>query len=132
MKRKSKRTARRPERIEISFLEALRKRCPGDEQILEALGDLYTKTGRYADGLAMDLELVQKRPQEDRVWYNLACSHALVGNLDAALNALDRSISIGYDDLDHLTRDADLDPIRDDARFKAMVARIKSKCSCPF
>jgi predicted Zn-dependent protease len=132
MKTRSKRTARREERIEIGFLEALRKRCPSDDQILEALGDLYTKTGRYEDGLAVDLELVQQRPQEDRVWYNLACSYALVGKPTEALNALGRSVSMGYDDLDHLSKDPDLDSIRQDPRFKELIVRIKQNCSCPF
>ncbi|HBA85489.1 MAG TPA: hypothetical protein DCZ95_15490 [Verrucomicrobia bacterium] len=131
MKTRTKRTARRPERIEIAFLEALRKRCPDDDQILEALGDLYTRTGRYEDGLKVDLALVQQRPREDRVWYNLACSYALVGKTAEALNALERSVSMGYDDFDHISKDSDLDAIRRDPRFTDLMSRIQKNCDCP-
>ena len=132
MKRTSKRTARRPEKVEMAFLEAVRKRCPGDEQVLEALGDLYTRTGRFEEGLLVDLDLVQRRPQDARVWYNLACSFSLTGKIDEAFNALGRSFSMGYDDFEHLSADPDLEPLRRDPRYQELMARFKRDCECPF
>jgi hypothetical protein len=41
----------RPQRLEMQFLEGVRRRVPGHEPVLQALGHLYTRVGRYEDGL---------------------------------------------------------------------------------
>ena len=109
---------------EMSFLEALLRRCPQDIEILKALGDLYTKTSRYEAGLAIDLELSRLCPQEAVVWYNLACSYARLASKDQALAALARAIDLGYRDHGWMRKDADLDSIRQDQRFRKILLRM--------
>lgn len=110
-------------RIEIGFLESLRNRCPRNRLILEALGELYTKIGRYDEGLQVDLELTRLTPREALAWYNLGCSYALVGRKDDAFEALSRAVDLGYGDAGWMSRDHDLDSLRDDPRFKRLVTR---------
>ena len=124
MPTKRKRLPRREERVEISFLEAVRRRFPKDEKVLEALGDLYTRTGRFQEGLDADLELVRQRPQECMVWYNLACSYSLTGRSDESFQALHRAIELGYRDFQWMLRDKDLEQIRGDQRFSALLKKI--------
>ncbi|NLB59844.1 MAG: hypothetical protein GX806_02010 [Lentisphaerae bacterium] len=111
---------------EMSFLEALLRRCPQDIEILKALGDLYTKTSRYEAGLAIDLELSRLCPQEAVVWYNLACSYARLASKDQALAALARAIDLGYRDHGWMRKDADLASLRADRRFMALLQRLIS------
>ena len=111
---------------EMSFLEALLRRCPQDIEILKALGDLYTKTSRYEAGLAIDLELSRLCPQEAVVWYNLACSYARLASKAQALAALARAIDLGYRDHGWLRKDADLASLRADRRFMALLHRLIS------
>jgi predicted Zn-dependent protease len=113
----------RNERVELSFLEGVRRRCPGNRLILEALGELYTKVGRYDDGLKIDIELTRLCPRESMAWYNLACSYALVGRKDDAFDALSRAVELGYADPAWMCRDHDLESLRDDPRFKTLVKR---------
>jgi tetratricopeptide (TPR) repeat protein len=113
-------------RVEIQFLEALRRRCPSHEPIIEALGHMYTRVGRFEEGLAMDLELARLKPCEPENWYNVACSHALLGQKDKAIASLERAISLGYSDLDWMARDEDLRLIRDDPRFLRLIRKARA------
>jgi beta-lactamase regulating signal transducer with metallopeptidase domain/tetratricopeptide (TPR) repeat protein len=55
--------------------------------------------------------------------YNAACSFALAGDKVRALDALDRAVETGWDDRGMLASDSDLDAIRDEARFAAIVRK---------
>jgi Flp pilus assembly protein TadD len=118
-----KREANRSERVEIEFLESIRKRCPPNRMILESLGELYTRTGRFEEGLNTDLELTRICPREAVAWYNLACSYALTSRKDDALAALAKAIELGYKDVDWMSGDSDLAFLQDDHRFHALIKR---------
>ena len=111
-------------RKEMAFLEALARRCPQDVDVLKALGDLYTRTGRYEDGLDTDRKLARLCPREPLVWYNLACSYALLSRSDEALVSLERSIALGYRDAHWIRADHDLDSLKKDQRFDALLQRL--------
>jgi tetratricopeptide (TPR) repeat protein len=110
--------------FQIGFFELARARNPDDVEALETLGMAYTQRGLYAQGLEVDRRLAELRPKNPRVHYNLACSYALVGDVDLAIASLERAIELGYDDVEHLERDRDLDPIRHDRRFQELVRKI--------
>ena len=119
----------KPTRLEVEFLEALRRRCPAHEPILEALGHLYTRAGRFQDGLQVDLELTRLRPEDSENWYNLACSHALLGSREDALAALNRAMHCGYDDAEWMEADPDLASLRKDPTFQGILLTLKQKVS---
>jgi len=121
MSRKPAKTTSRAKKVEISFLEGLKGRCPDDPKVLKALAELYTKTGRVEDGLAADLDLVRLCPAESEVWYNLGCSYALTGRKDEALAALSRAIDLGYEDYQWMSADGDLSSLREDPRFVSLL-----------
>jgi Flp pilus assembly protein TadD len=109
---------------ELAFLEGVARRCPQDVEILKALGDAYTRAGRYEDGLGIDLALARLRPGEALVWYNLACSYALLGRKDEALVSLERAIVLGYRDARWISEDHDLDSLKHDQRFVDLLRRL--------
>lgn len=117
----------RPTRVEVEFLEALRRRCPAHEPILEALGHVYTRAGRFQDGLQVDLELTRLRPDDPESWYNLACSHALLGAHPAALQALDRAVACGYADAHWMETDPDLESLSANPDFQGLVQSLRQK-----
>ena len=120
-----KRAANRSERVEIGFLESIRKRCAPNRMILETLGELYTRTGRYEEGLSADLELTRICPSEAIVWYNLGCSYALISRKNDAFAALTKAIELGYKDIEWMSIDNDLESVRDDPRFRALLKRAR-------
>ena len=46
---------------------------------------------------------------------------------ETAFEVLARAVELGYDDPAHLRRDPDLDSIRDDGRFSALLARLEEE-----
>jgi len=113
--------------FEIQFYERVIKRNPNSVDVLMALGDDYTKVGRYREGLAIDLKLAKLRSNDPVVHYNLACSYSLLGQVDEALETLRRAIALGYRDFNHMQRDPDLENLRRDPRYLALLEEIVKK-----
>ena len=113
--------------FEIAFYNGLIEKNPNFVQALAALGDLYTKAGRVKEGLSVDEQLVQLRPEDPIILYNLACSYSLIGDIDKSYRAFKKSIRNGYNDFRYLEQDDDLSNLRKDRRFQQYLARIKNK-----
>ena len=63
---------------------------------------------------------------DDEQAYNAACIYALCGNKQQALTYLERALkSRKYTDFDHIDTDTDLDGLRNDADFKALVKQYR-------
>ena len=110
--------------IEMDFLEKVMGRLPCDVDVLEALGDLYTRVGRYEDGLALDRKMAELEPNDMTIWYNLGCSLALLNQRESALQALKRAIELGYADYEWMNRDNDLQSLREDRDFISLLKGI--------
>jgi tetratricopeptide (TPR) repeat protein len=110
--------------VEMDFLEKVAARLPEDEDVLLALGDIYTRAGRYEDGLRIDRSLVKLMPEESSIWYNLACSLALLNVREEALASLRRAVELGYQDHEWMSCDSDLRNIRDEKAFTALLKTI--------
>jgi len=108
--------------FEIDFFEAVSRRQRDYWEVLAVLGNHYTAEKRYREGLVIDRRLAQLRPEDPVVFYNLACSYSLVGSVSFALEALERSLALGYRDFPHLMKDRDLDAVRSDRRFEGLIA----------
>ncbi len=59
--------------------------------------------------------------------YNAACCHARAGQADAAFGKLDRAIADGFDQVEHVKVDSDLDTLHADPRWQAMLAELDRK-----
>jgi Flp pilus assembly protein TadD len=103
------------------FLEVETRRHPDNLDALAELGQLYTRLGRWENGLEVDRRLARLVPHNPTVHYNLACSLALLGRQDDALEALERSVELGYDDFEFMLGDPDLATLRDETRFLGLV-----------
>jgi Flp pilus assembly protein TadD len=108
------------------FYEASRRHRPDNVEALAELGHVYTRLGRYQEGLGVDRVLVGLVPSNPTAHYNLACSLALCGQTVEALDALDEAVQHGYQDGAHLAADDDLATLRDEPRFRALVERLSA------
>jgi Flp pilus assembly protein TadD len=116
----------RENKQELDFLQAVARRLPEDTGVMRALGDLYTRTGAYADGLRVDERLSRLCAEDPVVWYNLACSLALSDRSDDAFDALSRAVELGYNDYEGMKKDPDLTTLHGDARFESILEWIYS------
>lgn len=58
-------------------------------------------------------------------YYNLACTYALINDKQQALTNLQKAIKAGYRNYANIVRDTDLDNIRGEEAFKAMVQPLR-------
>lgn len=107
--------------FEIDFFGGVLDRYPDYVDVLRVQGNNLTLKGRYPEGMHIDKRLVQLRPGDPLVHYNLACSFALLKRTDLALKTLRRAIELGYRDFRYMREDRDLDTIRHDPRFRQML-----------
>ena len=125
---KNKRLTRKELReldVKISFLEGLIRRDERYVEALQILGDHYTQRGRLEDGLKVDQRLSQLQPQSPIVFYNLACSHSLTGELDQAASALEKALALGYRDFTWLAKDPDLRELRQHPLYRTIESKIQ-------
>ena len=80
-----------------------------------------SKKGFHARAADLDQRLVDLLPDDFLARYNLACSLAQAGRADEAIDALSRAILLGYDDIDHMETDPDLESIRNHPDFLALL-----------
>ena len=110
--------------IEIQFLEGVIERDRRYVEALQLLGDDYTRRGRFEDGLSVDRRLARLCPSDPLVHYNLACSFSLTKEFRKAANALRKAIHYGYRDFDHLRKDSDLEPLRQNELYAGIEEEI--------
>lgn len=104
--------------FEQQFFEKILQERPKYIHALMALAEIYTARKLYHKGLELDKRLAELCPEDGVVFYNLACSYALVGEPDQAFAALEKSVELGYNDWKHMLSDADLKSLHRDPRFK--------------
>jgi hypothetical protein len=57
--------------------------------------------------------------------YNHACVHALWNEKDVAFRSLREAMDAGFDNLEQLESDSDMDNLREDKRFEAILAELR-------
>lgn len=99
--------------------------------LLFSLGIVLNRVGRRQDaaGAYLDfLKILEQRPGRasdsdtlQTTLYNLACLSSLQGDKEQALKWLDKAIRAGFVDRAWIRMDRDLDPIRSEAAFRALI-----------
>lgn len=80
----------------------------------------------YASGswhrlLVVSTELSLLEPRNPDAWYDVACAQARLSEVDAAFDALNRSVAVGEMSSLHASRDTDLELLRGDPRFSQVL-----------
>lgn len=109
--------------LEIRFLETILERDPAHEDALRILGHICTTLGQYDKGLAIDQRLVRLCPSDPVAFYNLACSLSLLERLDESLDALRKSLDLGFEPLSQIESDPDLVNLRKSPLYRELLAR---------
>jgi CubicO group peptidase (beta-lactamase class C family) len=78
---------------------------------------------RYDEALKLLSDVWASGPGDYDTAYNAACAAARLGDIDQAFVWLNRAAVTGQTDLAWMAQDPDLEPVRADARYPALVAR---------
>lgn len=117
--------------FDVEFFASILRRSPDYVDVLRCQGELLSRKGRHVEALEVDRRLAKLLPHDSVVQYNLACSLEQNALREDALAALRRAFERGYDDFEHLELDADLEVLRNDPRYLALVAEFRPPQSPP-
>lgn len=76
--------------------------------------------GHFDPAREMIRKAISYEPENPLHYYNLACIEARAGNPSIALSALQNSVDLGFNDIELVNKDTDLDSIRKDPAFRKM------------
>jgi hypothetical protein len=107
--------------FDIAFYDRILQRRPDYVDVLRCQGELLSRKGLHQLALVVDRRLAELLPEDYVVRYNLACSLAVSGYRHEAIAALRKALEQGYDDFDYMENDNDLDTLRDDPAFRALL-----------
>jgi len=110
--------------FDIDFLERVIARNDRSVEALRALGELASRKGLHQRAVEVDKRLVACLPDDCLARYNLACSLAVAGHADDALECLAAAFRLGYDDVAHMEVDPDLASLRGRPEFRALLDRV--------
>lgn len=107
--------------FEIRFYERIVQEKPDYVDALSLLAQAYTTRKQYQKGLGIDQRLARLCPEDPLVFYNLACSYALLGQKEEALQALEQAAALGYREFAYMAKDADLKSLHQEVRFQKLL-----------
>ena len=98
---------------------------PHDTRALYIGANQFANVGELEKAQDLAERALGQDQDEPVVLYNVACFYAMKGDLDRSLELLGRAVDHGWGDRAWLETDCDLDTIRHDPRFEALMARIQ-------
>ena len=107
--------------FEIDFFDAILSIEPEYVDVLRCQGELLTRKGLHTRAVEVDRRLARLQPDDCVVHYNFACSLAQGNHAHEAIAELRKAFERGYDDFTYLETDSDLDNIREQPEFKALL-----------
>ncbi len=99
---------------------------PDDSRALYLGANALVVLGQVEKGMEWARRAQAREPDEPMLLYNVACVQALAGRADDALATLEHAVVNGLTQREWLERDTNLDSIRPDPRFQALLERLQS------
>lgn len=97
---------------------------PHDTRALHVAATQLCNVGEQDKGMELAERAFKQDNQEPISLYNIACFYAMQGDKDRSLELLEKAVERGWGDRAWLETDSDLDSLREDARFIAVLKRI--------
>ena len=95
-----------------------------DEKLTDAHGNEQDRIGERARGIEWADRAVAIDADDAGVSYNVACLYALEGEHDKAFASLAQAARAGFGNREWLEHDPDLEGLRGDPRFQALVTAV--------
>jgi Flp pilus assembly protein TadD len=97
---------------------------PDDARALYLGGIALAQLGERDRALEWADRALALDSEDSGVLYNVACVQALCGKRDRALELLEKAIQNGFGHREWLENDSDLEVLRSEPRFQAMLQRL--------
>jgi non-specific serine/threonine protein kinase len=110
----------------LALAERLLELDPDDVQTLLYGANALATLGERERSLEWAARVLEIDTDDALVLYNIACFYSLAGQIKPALEALERSYEAGLADPEWMRQDSDLDNLRGEARYQALIERMES------
>jgi TolB-like protein/Flp pilus assembly protein TadD len=97
---------------------------PDDARALNLGAGIWSNLGQTEKALEWANRSLEIDREDPQLLYNVACVYAIEGMKEEALQCLERAIDKGYGHLEWMEHDSDLNSLRNDKRFKALLERV--------
>ena len=91
------------------------------------LGNRYLERGVYDKALEQYNLGLKIDAKNSILHYNIACTYSRMKKIPQALDALERAVAHGYRDVAWMQKDADLENLHDEPRFRALVRKLREQ-----
>lgn len=105
----------------LALAEERLRRNPDDVRTRYLGANALVALGEREQGLAWARSARALDPDDPMLLYNLGCIHALAGDVEEAIDCLERAVAAGLTQKGWFLNDGDLQPLRGHPRFCAMV-----------
>ena len=95
---------------------------PDDARARIFYASSLAKVGRKDEAIREGAMAVELSPGDPMMLYNCACLYATLREIEQALAALERAVAGGYENFRWMAHDPDLDVLRSEPRFMALIA----------
>jgi len=113
-------------RRRLGLAERLLELDPDDIQSLLYGANALATLGERERSLEWASRVLEIDTNDALVLYNIACFYALAGEVKPALEALERSYEAGLADPEWMRQDSDLDNLRNENRYQALIERMEA------
>jgi serine/threonine protein kinase/Flp pilus assembly protein TadD len=97
---------------------------PDDARALYLGSNCLSMFGEKDQALQWARRALEMDPTDSGVLYNVACAYALLGETQDAVTCLEKAVANGFGHKAWLEHDADLNSLRSDARFDALLQKM--------
>ena len=97
---------------------------PDDARALNIGATIWSNLGETEHALDWAKRSLDIDPEDPQLLYNVACVYAIEGKKEDALQCLEEAIDKGYGHREWIEHDSDLNSLRSDSRFKALLERV--------
>ena len=118
--------AKAARRQALDIIENYLELNPHDTRALYFGASALVELGRREEGLAWAKRALEIEPDEPGVLYNVGCVYSLAGEIEDALDCIEKVLGAGLSNRAWVEHDSDLDPLRSHPRFQALLAGMSS------
>jgi len=102
-------------------------KLPGGSELRLRIGNAFLEEKKPKRAVEQYRKGLETAPTHAMLWYNLGCAYAQLKRYPDALAALRKAIAFGYDHVDWLRKDPDLDGLRANDAFKRLIEDLEKK-----